>query len=206
MAHSFPVPSPFARRCGGVRRRAGAFTLLEVLLAVAIIGLIGAVLIGGSARLLSEEPVTPQEVFWKAIQEARKAAIKAEHEMRLKYDKEKKQFVVVDGLAPARVGEDGMLKDEVPVKVLPVPASSTPSQGDDFTVDFLAAGKGGNMVMIAGVVVETQPITYVTFYPDGTCAAFRAQFFRNGAASIINIDPWTCAPVLTPTDPNAPPS
>ena len=56
---------------------------------------------------MTEKPVSTQEVFWKAVQEARKAALKAEHEMRLTFDKEKAQFVLLDGLAPARIAGQG---------------------------------------------------------------------------------------------------
>ena len=57
-------------------------------------------------------------------------------------------------------------------------------------------GQGG------GSVVETEPLPGgVTFYSDGTCTGFRLQIRLNGGASIIAIDPWTCAPVI-PRAPN----
>jgi hypothetical protein len=60
--------------------------------------------------------------------------------------------------------------------------------------------------LVGGVALESNPTTHVTFYSDGTCSPFRAQFTRPGAASIQSIDPWTCAPVLTPPDPYAQPA
>src|SRR2546430_1750169 len=99
-----------------------AFTLLEILLCLAIIALLGSVLIGGAAHLLNEQPTSADDVFWKAVRDARKAALKAEHDMRLKFDKEKKQFVLVDGLAPAVLAADGITKEETPVKVFPIPS------------------------------------------------------------------------------------
>lgn len=177
--------------------------MLEILLALAIIALLGTVLISGADRLLSEEPVTAHEIFWKAVLEARKAALKAEHDIRLKYDKEKKQFVIVDGLAPSTVAADGSPIEEVPLKVFPVPPAAA---SDDFSVEFLpVASKNAQMILVGGVAVETQTVTYVTFYSDGTCMPFRAQFFRNAGTNTLAIDPWTCAPMLTPPDPNAPP-
>lgn len=179
--------------------RLRAFTLLEVLLALAIIALLGGVLVSGTARLLSDTPETPTEIFWQAVQETRKAALKAEREMRLKFDREKKQFVIVDGRAPTRLAADGFTVEEAPVKVFPVPGVAD----SQFEVSFLSSAKGGPMILVGGVLLESQPIPFVTFYPDGTCTAFRAQFTRSGAASTLAIDPWTCAPVLV-TDPNAP--
>ena len=194
------APAPIGIPC---RRSAHGFTLLEILLSLAIIALLGGVLIGGGAHLMTEKPVSTQEVFWKAVQEARKAALKAEHEMRLTFDKEKAQFVLLDGLAPARIAADGFTREEVPLKVFPVPA--LPGAGGELDVSFLSAQKGGPTILLGGVLVESQPIPFVTFYADGTCSAFRVQFMRNGGVSTLAVDPWTCAPVLTPADANAPP-
>ena len=175
--------------------------MLEVLLTIALIAMLGAVLMGGAAHLLTEQPVTPNEVFWKAVLEARKAALKGEKEIRLRFDAQKKQFLVIDGFAAPVLSTDGFTTNEPPpIKTLPIP----PPGGADLTIDFLPSGtKGGNMILIGGVAVETNPIPFVTFYPDGTCTPFRAQFMRNGATHLLAVDPWTCAPMLV-TDPNAP--
>ena len=66
----------------------------------------------------------------------------------------------------------------------------------DLTVDFLAASAGQSAVLIGGELVSTQTVPAVTFYPDGTCAAFRLQLRAGAAAHVLNIDPWTCAQVL----------
>lgn len=179
------------------------FTLLEVLLSIAIIGLLATVLVGGSAHLLSEQPVTATEIFWKSVQEARKAALKSGHEVRLKFDKAKKRFLVIDGLAPSTLAPDGFTREEPALKTFPISAAA--ARGD-LAVEFLGAGnKGGSLILVGGVALDTQTVPFVTFYADGTCTAFRAQFSRSGGATILSIDPWTCAPVLTPIDPNAPP-
>ena len=177
--------------------------MLEVLLSIAIIGLLATVLVGGSVRLLNEQPVTATEIFWKSVQEARKAALKSGHEVRLKFDRAKKQFVLIDGLAPSTLAADGFTREETPLKTFPISAAAA---AGDLAVEFLGAGtKGGSLILVGGVALDTQTVPFVKFFNDGTCTAFRAQFSRNGSASILSIDPWTCAPVLTPADPNAPP-
>ena len=182
--------------------RTRGFTLLEILLCIALIALLGGVLVGGSSHLLTEKPVTPHAVFWKAVQEARKAALKSEHEIRLKFDRENKCFSLIDGLAPSVLAEDGFTRVETPLKTFPIAAEAT----RDLTVDFLgASAKGGSTILVGGVLLETRNLPHVSFYSDGTCSAFRAQFARAGASTILSIDPWTCAPVLTSADPNAPP-
>jgi prepilin-type N-terminal cleavage/methylation domain-containing protein len=177
------------KRSSTARNGAG-FTLLEILLAMAIIALMAAVLIGGAGRLLSDRPVTVNEVFFKAVMEARKSALTHERDVQLLYvgdDRDKgKLFVVIDG---------EQRKD------FPIPPQTITN---DFQVDFLSAQKGGAMIVVGGTVMESQPIKSVTFYSDGTCQPFRMQVVRNGASGITSIDPWTCAPVLTPPDPNAP--
>ena len=200
MVHSSSIFSRSARRPVVARTRSRGFTLLEILLALAIIALLAGVLVGGSARLLSEQPATAHEIFWKAVQQARKTALLAEHDIRLKFDKDKKQFLIIDGIAPKKIADDGFTKEDAPLKTLQVP----PGTADDLTIEFLPSGaKSGSAILVGGVLIESQPIPYVTFYADGTCSAFRAQFIRPSGAHILSIDPWTCAPMLTPSDPNS---
>jgi prepilin-type N-terminal cleavage/methylation domain-containing protein len=181
-----------------------AFTLLEVLLSIAILGLVAVVLIGGSAHLLTEKPTTATEVFWKAVLEARKTALKTEHDIRLKFDRDKKQFVLIDGFVPPALAADGFTLEETPLKQFQVP----PTSAADLTVEFLppATKGGGNTILVGGMLMEGQAIPYVTFYSDGTCSAFRTQMSRNGGTSMLLIDPWTCAPMLPTVDANGTPA
>ncbi len=156
-----------------------AFTLLEILLAIALIGLLAAVLVTGSVNLLSEKPATPEDVFWKAVRQSRATALTAEREVRLSFDDKQQAFVLDDGSGPS---------------ALAVP----PAPG--LTVEFLAAQAGGSSVLIGGDLVDTQTVPAVTFYPDGTCSPFRVQFRTGGAPHVLSIDPWTCAPVLPRVD------
>ncbi len=182
--------------------RKRGFTLLEVLLAIALIALVATALVGASSRLMTDQPATPSDVFWLAVREARKAALKSEHAIRLRFDAERKQFILIDGVNPSTLASDGFTRVETPRKTLPVPAAIAA----DLTVELMAPAPkgGGQSILIGGVLVEAQTIPFVTFYPDGTCQPFRAQFMRQGAVSVLAVDPWTCAPVLTPSDAHAP--
>ena len=169
---------PQERRDDGAR----GFTLLEILLALALIGLFAGVLVSVSVNLIGDRPQTPEEIFWKVSGEARKAALKSEQEVRLSFD-EKAHAFVLSGATTQR---------------FPVPGDA------ELKIDFLAASSSGqSSVLIGGMLVETQPLPFVSYYSDGTCLPFRVQFRSTGPARTLAIDPWTCAEVLPPPDANA---
>lgn len=158
------------------------FTLLEMLLTLALIALLAGALIGGSSALLAEKPPSADDVFWSTVRTARKTALDTEHDLNLRYDEKTKAFQ----LTPP----------EGTVQTFPLSAAGP---GADLIVEFLAAQKTGGSILLGGTVVETEPLSGgVTFYADGTCSPFRLQIRVNGGAHIIAIDPWTCSPVLTP--------
>lgn len=169
----------------GTRGRRRGFTLLEVLLVLALLGLLASVLIAGASGLLNDKPRSADEVFWAAVQEARKMALRSEREISLRFveDKDRGKAFVVSSAESTRI-------------------FAVPSPGD-LEVSFLSQQKGGTLIMVAGTVLETKKIEAVVFYPDGTCSPFRVQFFRNGATHVTSVDPWTCAPMLTAKDANS---
>lgn len=175
------------RRIDARGGRRAAFTLLEILLSLAIIGLFAGILIGGTSRLLSDQPISVDDTFWLAVREARKAALKNEREVHLSF--------ISDRENPAAF----VLNDAGTIQKFPI----HPSMREDLTVEFFTTQKGGPMILVAGVLLESRPSKYVAFYADGTCMAFRTQIARLGGAHTLSIDPWTCAPVLTPADPYA---
>ena len=152
--------------------------MLEVVLALAVIALFGTIMIGASARLLKDRAATPDEVFWKACQAARKAALKTNGDVRLAYDDKAKAFSVGNVAA---------------AKSFPIPGADP-----NLEISFLSAQSGGSSILQGGTLVETQTHPYVTFYADGTCTPFRIQFRLASGVHTLAIDPWTCAPVLEP--------
>jgi hypothetical protein len=159
-----------------------AFTLLELLLAIGLVALLSAGLIAGSVTLLSDKPVFPQEVFWQAVHAGRKTAllnagVAGGHDVRLSYDDKQKAFIADDGIAPQTF-----------------PIAKPPP---DLAVQFLPVdNSAGNAALAAVPTDDSAALPYVTFFGDGTCSFFSVQLRSKGGAQRIEIDPWTCAPVL----------
>ena len=168
-----------SQRCEGSSRRLGgrtrAFTLLEILLAVALLGILGAAMVSIAPRLANSRPETPTEIFWEAVRTARRSALISEREVRLSFDAKEREFVIVGG--------EGEKKFKVPA----VP---------DLTIDFLHAQSSNSSLLVGGQLVDFRTLPSVSFFPDGTCSPFRIQFRTTGPARVVAIDPWTCSPVL----------
>lgn len=152
--------------------------MLEVLITLALIALLTGVLVIGTNRLLSDRPKTADELFWAATAQVRKDALLNNRDVRLSLDTKTYEFVA--------------LADGVETRY-PFVAKETAE------LEFLAPKQGGtsSAMLVGGNLVETQTIPFVTFYGDGTCLPFRAQLKTRNGARVLEIDPWTCAPMLT---------
>lgn len=159
------------------------FTLLEVLVTIAIIALLTGVLAVGTNRLLSDRPKSADELFWAAVAAAKKDALFNNRDVRLAFDAKTQQFVITAD------GVDGRLP-------------FVPKDVAEF--DFLAPRSPGlnSAILVGGDLVETNTITSVIFFRDGTCSPFRAQLKSRLGTRVLDIDPWTCAPMLV-AQPNA---
>jgi hypothetical protein len=151
------------------------------MLVLGVIGLITSVLVVGGARLLRDQPTTPEDVFWRAVHEARTFALLHQCEVRLRFDNRSRSFRA----------ETPFGSETYPVRI----------EGD-FHLEFLSTQKGGNSILIGGSLVETQVLPSISFFDDGSCTPFRVQLRTSTASQprLIGIDPWTCAPVLATTN------
>jgi general secretion pathway protein H len=152
------------------------FTLLEILLALAVIALLSTVLIGMSAGLLREKSATADDVFWTACQAARKEAVKTGNQVLLTFDDKAKAFLETDGARS---------------QTFPIPGAS-----QDLSVNFLNTQGDRYSILVGGVAIETGTAPSVVFFADGTCTPFRIQIRLPSGAHVLAVDPWTCAKVL----------
>jgi general secretion pathway protein H len=159
---------------------AAGFTLLEILLALALIALLGTIFVGGSQAMLGGKSKTLDEQFWSICTRARKEALEDQKSVILSYDQKTRAYVLAEEAARVSVPVAGP---------------------DDMMIDFHPAqASSGAQTLVGGTLVETEAIPSVTFYNDGTCTPFRVQIRANNGAHILSIDPWTCAQVLHPSD------
>ena len=185
-----------------------AFTLIEILLVLAIAAMMTTVFAIGYSKLADTKPATPDDVFWATVTAARKQALISGREVRLSY-------------MPADTGNDAASTaslvmtwdntDNTSATADPADPDNPAPPGErqfpfekmgDVLLEFLSTQKGTQSILIGGELVETQTIPYMTFYPDGTCTPVRIQIRRNaGTAYTLNIDPWTCAQMLAATPP-----
>ena len=179
MAHRSAIPglhlpaglvAPQFRR----RRNKGAFTLLEIIAVIALMGLISALLIGGSGamlRTISTDDV--QNTALAAIAGARHSAVLTCRTLEFTSDDKTRVLDWGEGRA-ALTGEGG-------VRLLPAGRTSA--------------------ILVGGQLMES-PLARVHFYADGTCDPFRLEIVRDRQTSqVLAIDPWTCT-ALSPE--NAP--
>lgn len=156
--------------------------MLEVLITIALIALLTGGLVVSTNRLLGDRPKSPEQLFWAAVGEARKDALLNNHDVRFTLDTKTHEFIASAAGVETR-------------------HAFVPNEIAEF--DFLAPKSAGasSAILIGGQLVETQTIPVVTFYGDGTCSPFRAQIKSRNGARVLEIDPWTCAPMLTAQPP-----
>lgn len=149
-----------------------AFTLVEVLLVLALLALFAAIFIPGVNSMLAQmDERGPEQIASEAVLAARTVALESGRPTELAYDAEKRQLLW---------GDAGARSDALPVGAV---------------LELLPLEAGGN-ILLGGELTENQePLKRVRFFPDGTCQPFRVRL-RLGADAkprLLVIDPWTCA-------------
>jgi prepilin-type N-terminal cleavage/methylation domain-containing protein len=154
------------------RARRGAFTLVEVLLVLALLALLGTLLIPGvNSMLAAMNDRGAEQQLSEAILNARGEALETGRTVELRFDPETRQLVW---------GAGGTRADPLPLGT---------------SLELLPMESGGN-ILLGGVLAEMQePLRRVRFFPDGTCETFRIRLKETQTATprLFVVDPWTCA-------------
>lgn len=155
-----------SRASGG---RAG-FTLLEVLLVLALFAIFGALFVGGAANLLNTSRQTsPEDALLAMFQTVRREAVATGRAI---------QITAVENGAAYVWGEGGQM-------VLPV--------RPEVSVRIIKPQL--DQAVLIGGLIEENPLDRMWFYPDGTCDPVRVQIQRGRIRRVESIDPWTCSPL-----------
>ena len=145
------------------------FTLLEIVVVLALIALVSALLIGGSGALLravGREDV--ENTALSAMASARHGAVLAGRTLELRVDD--KTRVLDWGVGRVTLAGEDTVRLLPPLKI--------------------------SSLLIGGRLQE-EPVARVRFYADGTCDPFRLEIVRGPTSHLLLIDPWTCT-VLAP--------
>jgi prepilin-type N-terminal cleavage/methylation domain-containing protein len=162
---------------GHPRHSAGrrAFTLLEVILAIALLGLVASLFITGGSELFRARQRTMADVFWAAVQAARLQAVQEDTTVILRFEEKSKRLLW---------------------------GASGDSHGLDWpgrNLEFLPT-ESRDTILLGGQLVHTNRLETVRFFADGTTDRFRVQLTNaDGQVSLLDLDPWTAAPVLRAT-------
>jgi Tfp pilus assembly protein FimT len=158
----------FSRRTTGRR----AFTLLEVLLVIATLGLITSLFIAAGSEMFRARERTMVDVFWDAVQAARLQAVQGDTTVTMRFEEKSRRILW---------GADG-----------------EPSSADwpGRNLEFLPM-ESRDTILLGGQLVGTGPLESVRFHPDGTTDRYRVQLTdAAGKVSRLELDPWTTAPVV----------
>ena len=147
---------------------------MEVLLTLALLVLVSTVLISATAGFFQQRDGRPEDAFWSAVNAARQLALDRNQPVSMRFDSEENRL-----LWSAESTGDSADFNGLTLRFLPPERAST--------------------LLLGGVLFEGDALPRVRFYPDGTCDPFRLEIKPgNGAARMLRIDPWTCAPLLRP--------
>ncbi len=162
-------------RAGARRSACRGFTLIEILLVLALLSLLVTLFIASASDLFRSHEKTINDVFWEAVQAARLQAVEGDRTIELRYDEKKNQVQWGSGET----------------------AATRPWPGKK--LDFLPVDKHDTM-LLGGQLVDVGGMPVVRFYADGCVENFRAQLTAaDGAITRLEIDPWTCAPIIRKT-------
>ncbi len=146
--------------------------MLEVILAIAVLALVGGLFISGSSDLFRAHERTAADVFWQAVQAARLQAVQEDTTVLMRFDEKKLHIVWSSANSSHELDWPGK------------------------NLEFLPVDKN-DLILLGGQLAATGALAAVRFHADGCVDRFRAQLTdAGGKITRLDLDPWTCAPVL----------
>lgn len=155
---------------GSARPPAGGFTLIEILLVLALLALFSTLFIPGVNSILRQiNERGPEQALTETVLAARGAALESGRTVTLTFDAEQRALHADDPAVADLVLEAG-------------------------TALTLLPPTGGDLILLGGQAVETGELRRIRFFADGTCDPFRVRLqLDKTPPRIWQADPWTCA-------------
>lgn len=165
----------------------GGFTLFELLLVIALIGLFSTVFVVNISSLMKDgEMETLERSYWRAVETARTGAVFKQQAHFLEWDSKDNRFLVVSG---------GV------VEAFPVEIASAADL--EIEVLFEEVAPENSYVLIAGQLVAKREIVKAGFFPDGTCSPFQVSMRIAEFETRFQMDPWTGVQLVNPNEDGA---
>lgn len=167
--------------------RLKGFTLVEVLLAVALVAVLGTVFVLNIGTLLRDNELEALErEYWRAVDAARTGAVFKQQSHFIEWDPKGHRFLVIS------------------VGTIEAFELDTESMGDpEIEVLFEEIAPENSYVLIAGKLVAKREIVKVGFFPDGTCSPFEVSMKIGAYETRFQMDPWTGVQLVNPNEDDA---
>lgn len=163
--------------------RNGGFTLIEIVLTIALLGLLTGVFVLNISSMLRDTNIRSLEnEYWRAIDSARSKAVYQQKPYTVEWLPKEAAFVVSSSGETERFELDTSEFDGAEVGAL-----------------FEEIAPENSYVLIRGELVAKREVATVVFYPDGTCTPFTVELWVGDYVNRFQMDPWTGAQLVDPT-------
>lgn len=158
----------------------GGFTLLELILVMALIALVGGLSVVAINVIIDfDEDRSVETHLQNAIMEARYRALSQHEETHLRFDPESRHFIVRNSQGTHEFGPVG--REDRPVEF-----------------EFQQRRARTEMILIRGQLIDTRSVPRVRFFADGSSEPFIASWTSEGFRQEREFDLWTEAHFAVP--------
>lgn len=153
-----------------------AFTVLEVIVVIALLGMVATLFITGGSEMFRARERTMADVFWDAVQAARLQAVQGDTTVTMRFEEKSRRLL----WGPPSGEPHGVDWPGRNLEFLPLESRDT--------------------ILLGGQLVGVGRIEAVRFHADGTTDRYRVQLTdAAGQVTRLELDPWTTAPILRST-------
>ncbi len=163
--------------------RLGGFTLIEIMLTIALLGLLTSVFVLNISSMLRDTEIRSLEnEYWRAVDAARSNSVYQQKPYTLEWLPEEATFVVSSSGETERFELD-----------------TSDFGGAEVGALFEEIAPENSYVLIRGELVAKREVARVVFYPDGTCTPYTVELRVGDYVNRFQMDPWTGAQLVAPT-------